>query len=135
LCTIEVLRREDEVSIRLEADRTKIIARTPFVVIGNNEYRVEGIGIGGRTRLDGGRLHTYFAPPVRTRQLPNLLAHAMFGLARPEEVLTSLSATELWIDTFSPTASVACDGELHVLSIPLHYRSWPQALQVLAPGA
>jgi diacylglycerol kinase family enzyme len=135
VATIETLRREDELSIRLEADRTKMIARTPFVVVGNNEYRVEGIGIVGRTRLDAGRLYAYFAPPVRTRQLPNLLAHALFGLAHAEHLLSSLATTELWIDTFGPKINVACDGELHVLATPLHYRTWPRALNVFAPGA
>jgi diacylglycerol kinase family enzyme len=134
LATLEALRREDELAMRLEADRTKIIARTPFVVVGNNEYRVEGIGIVGRSRLDGGRLYAYFAPPVRTRQLPNLLAHAMFGLAHAEHLLSSLATTEVWIDTFGPKINVACDGELHVLATPLHYRSWPLALNVFAPA-
>jgi diacylglycerol kinase family enzyme len=134
VAALDVLRRYDELSIRLQADRTKIIARTPFVVAGNNEYRVEGIRVAGRTKLDSGRIYAYFAPPLRTRQMPNLIAHAMFGLARREHVLTSLATKEMWIDTFSPSINVACDGELHILRPPLHYRSWPLALSVLAPG-
>jgi diacylglycerol kinase family enzyme len=131
LATFDVLRRDDDVSIRLEADRTKIIARTPFVFVGNNEYLAEGIRLGGRTRIDGGQLSVYFAPPVRTRHLPRLFAHSVFGFASRERV-ASLITSELWIDTpFASRVNVACDGELYSLVTPLHYRSWAGALNVL----
>ncbi len=133
LATLEVLRNDDELTIRLEADRTNTVVRTPFVFVGNNEYLVEGINLGARTRLDGRRLYAYFAPPVRTHALPKLLAHALFGIARQQHSLASLSASELWIDTPSPSSiKTACDGELLTLATPLHYRSWPGALHVLA---
>ena len=135
LATAEVLRRDGEMAIRVEGDRTRIAARTPFVFVGNNEYFVEGFKLGGRIRLDSGRLHAYFAPPVRTRHLPRLFAHALFGVARRDHALESIAGTELWVDTpLTPTINVACDGELLTLTTPLHYRSWPGALTLLAPA-
>ena len=134
--TFDVLRHEDEVSLSLESDRARIIARTPFLFVGNNEYQGEGIHLGARLRLDGGRLHAYFAPPVRTRDLPKLLAYALLGYARQEHALESISAEELWVDTPSACqVKVACDGELVTLKPPLHYRSWPGALNVITPAA
>ena len=136
LATVEVLRREGEMTIHLEGDRTRIAARTPFVFVGNNEYLVEGVKLGGRTRLDAGLLYSYFAPPVRTRHLPKLFAHALFGRARREHALQSIAGKELWIDTpFERTFQVACDGELLTLGSPLHYRSWHGALTVFAPAS
>jgi diacylglycerol kinase family enzyme len=133
--TVEVLRREDEVSISLESDRTRIIARTPFLFVGNNEYRGEGLRLGARLRLDGGRLYAYFAPPVRTSDLPKLFAHALFGYARQEHALESIASEELWVDTLpAHDVKVACDGELLALEPPLHYRSWPGALTVFTPA-
>jgi diacylglycerol kinase family enzyme len=135
MATADVLRRDGEVAIRLEGDLARIGGRTPFVFVGNNEYFVEGLKLGGRTRLDAGRLHAYFAPPVRTRHLPKLFAQAVFGYARRDHALESVSGTELWIDTpLTPTIKVACDGELLTLATPLHYRSWPGALALLAPA-
>lgn len=134
--TIDVLRRDEEVTIRLESARTRIAARTPFLFVGNNALQVEGIHLGARARLDGGRLYAYFAPPVRTRHLPTLFAHAMLGYARQEHALQSVSAVELWVDT--PGArdiKVACDGEVLTLTPPLHYRAWPGALNVITPAA
>ena len=136
LAAADVLRREGEVTIRLERDRTRIAVRTPFVFVGNNEYLVEGIRLGARTRLDAGLLYAYFAPPVRTRDLPKLFARALFGIARREHALESISGRELWIDTpFAPAFQVACDGEVLTLASPLHYESWPGALTVFAPGS
>lgn len=133
---LEVLQREGEMTIRLEGDRTRIAARTPFVFVGNNEYLVGGIKLGERKRLDAGLLYAYFAPPVRTRHLPRLFAHALFGLARREHALQSISREELWIDSpFTRTFQVACDGELLTLDSPLHYRSWHGALTVFTPAS
>jgi diacylglycerol kinase family enzyme len=134
--TFDVLQRGAEVSIRLESDKTEILARTPFLFVGNNEYHVEGFNLGSRMRLDGGRLYAYFAPPVRTRDLPKLFAYALLGYARKEHALQSLSAAELWIDTLSRREiRVACDGELLTLNPPLHYCAWPRALNVIVPAA
>ena len=137
LATADVLWREKEVMIRLERDTTRIIARTPFVFVGNNEYLVEGVRIGERVRLDAGRLYTYFAPPVRTRELPKLFARALFGLARRDHALESIDGRDLWADTALPARSieVACDGELLTLTTPLHFRSCPAALLVFAPAS
>lgn len=135
LATLDVLRRDEEVSIRLESRDTAIAARTPFLFVGNNEYLVEGIHLGARTRLDGGRLSAYFAPPVRTRDLPKLFARALLGSARREHALQVLSTPELWVDTpAGRRMKVACDGELLALSTPLHFRAWPGALTVLVPA-
>jgi diacylglycerol kinase family enzyme len=134
LATADVLRRDEEVTIRLEGDRTRVVARTPFVFVGNNEYLVEGFNIGARTRLDSGRIHAYFAPPVRTRDLPKLLAQALFGTARREHALESIDERELWVDTpLARSLQVACDGELLTLKTPLRFQSCPGALLVFAP--
>ncbi len=134
LAMLEVLRRGDEVTIRLDARPASFVVRTPFVLVGNNEYCVEGIKLGSRPRLDNRRLYAYFAPPVRTRYLPAPFAHALVGLAHDAHTLASISAAELWIDTPSPAAiNLACDGELLAIPTPLHCRSWPGALNVLAP--
>ncbi len=135
LATIEVLRREEEVAIRVESNGTRIVARTPFLFVGNNEYLVEGINLGARTRLDAGRLSAYFAPPVRTRDVPKLYAQALLGHARREHALEVLSAKELWVDTPShKEIKVACDGELLTFAPPLHFRAWPGGLNVIVPA-
>jgi len=131
---VEVLRREEEVLVRLEAEGRQIVSRTPFVFVGNNEYEVEGIHLGARTELDAGRLFAYLAPRVHTRDLPKLLAEALLGHAKDNGRLKVVPATELWIETLSMREiKIACDGELLKLKPPLHVRSWPGALGVMVP--
>jgi diacylglycerol kinase family enzyme len=132
--TLDVLRREEEVSVRLEVEGRRNVSQTPFVFVGNNEYEVEGFRLGAHTRLDAGRLFAYLAPRVHTRDLPKLFTQALLGRARQDGRLEVVSATELWIETlYARTIKVACDGELLTLKPPLHFRSWPQALSVIAP--
>jgi diacylglycerol kinase family enzyme len=135
LATVDVLQSDSEVTIRLEDDRARVLTRTPFVFVGNNEYLAEGLRLGARTRLEAGRLWTYFAPPVKTRHLPRLFAHALFGLALREHALQSTAGSEFWIDTAAPAINVASDGELLTLTTPLHFRSWPGALALFVPAS
>jgi diacylglycerol kinase family enzyme len=136
LATFRVLRRHRGVLVRIEADGRQSAWRTPFVFVGNNEYEVDGIRLGSRARLDGGRLFAYLTPRVRARELPMLLARALLGRGRQSGAFEIVSAEELWIDT--PKARrvrVALDGEITTMITPLHYRTCPAALKVLLPPA
>jgi diacylglycerol kinase family enzyme len=136
LATFQVLRHHRGVSVRIEVNGRQAVRRTPFVLVGNNEYQLDGIRLGSRATLDGGRLFTYLAPRVHTREMPMLVARALLGRARPSEDFEIISAPELWIDT--PNARdvhVALDGEIATMTSPLHFRICPGALKVLLPPA
>ena len=136
LATVRILRHYRGVVVKIEADGRQAVYRTPFVFVGNNEYEVDGIGLGRRAALDGGLLFVYLTPRVRTRDLPKLLAKALLGRVRRSGAFEIVSATELWIDT--PTARrirVALDGEIVMMTRPLHFRTVPRALGVVIPPA
>jgi diacylglycerol kinase family enzyme len=108
--------------------------QTPFVLIGNNEYAITGIHIGERTRLDTGCLSAYVAPRVHTRDLPKLVARALFGNVNEKNGLRVSTTAELWVESlFGQTMKVACDGEVITIKSPLHFRSRPGALNVIVP--
>jgi len=136
LATVRILRHYRGVVVKIEVDGRQAVYRTPFVFVGNNEYEVDGIGLGRRASLDGGLLFVYLTPRVRTRDLPKLLAKALLGRVRRSGAFEIVSATELWIDT--PTARrirVALDGEIVMMTTPLHFRTAPRALGVVIPPA
>ena len=84
--------------------------------------------MGGRTRLDDGRLVVYRAPRVHARQLPMLVARALVGRRQAGD-FAILSAGELWIDAGGARRlRVAVDGEVVSMRAPLHYRTRPKAL-------
>jgi diacylglycerol kinase family enzyme len=134
LATFRILRHYRGVLVTIDTGGRRSVRRTPFVFVGNNEYELDGIHLGRRARLDGGRLFTYLAPRVRARQLPMLLARAFLGRAKRSGEFEIASAAELWIDT--PNARhvrVALDGEITTMTTPLHYRTCPGTLKVLLP--
>ncbi|HLM56118.1 MAG TPA: diacylglycerol kinase family protein, partial [Pyrinomonadaceae bacterium] len=77
--SLAVLRRYPFMRVRLSADGREIVRLTPFVLVGNNEYEVEGFNLGGRRRLDAGRLSLYVAHRTGRLGLLLLALRALFG--------------------------------------------------------
>lgn len=132
--SLAILRRYPFMNVRLNADGREIVRRTPFVFVGNNEYEVEGTRIGGRERLDAGRLSLYVAHRTGRLGLLRLALRALFGRLRQSKDFDALSAEEIWVETRRPKRIyVATDGEVTVMTTPLHYRVLPKALRVIVP--
>jgi diacylglycerol kinase family enzyme len=131
---LAVLRRYPFLYVRLSADGREIVRRTPFVFVGNNEYEVEGTRIGARSRLDGGRLSLYVAHRTGRLGLLRLALSALLGRLRQAHDFDALCAQEIWVETRRPKRiPVATDGEVTVMTTPLHYRVRPGALKVIVP--
>lgn len=134
LASMRIVRRYRGVVVRVDRHGRTQTVRTPFLFVGNNEYQIDGIRMGGRTRLDRGRLFACLAPRVHTRDLPKLFARAVLGRAGPD-ALESFTTSELHVETLeSRRIRVALDGEVVMMATPLAYRVRPLALRVLVPG-
>jgi YegS/Rv2252/BmrU family lipid kinase len=132
--SLAVLRRYPFLNVRLCADGKEIVRSTPFVFVGNNEYEVEGTRMGARKRLDAGTLSLYVAHRTGRLGLLRLALRALFGRLRQAEDFDALSAEEIWVETRRPKRlHVAIDGEVTVMTTPLHYRVLPRALRVIVP--
>lgn len=106
---------------------------TPIVFVGNNKYEIAGARLGGRAKLDRGRLWVARAPRAGHLGLMIVALRAMLGL-KPRELRT-LEAKEIRIETASSRVGVATDGEVKILNSPLRYLSRPRALKVIVPQA
>ena len=136
IATALVLRRYRGVTVSIDVEGRRRTWRTPFVFVGNNEYAIDGIRLGERSRLDEGKLYVYLAPRLRARQLPLLLAKALIGRARQSGEFEIVPAAELWIGLARVRRlRVAFDGEVTQMRQPLHYRSRAKALRVVVPRA
>ena len=134
LATLRVMRRYRGVTVRLDTGGLHETRRTPFVLVGNNEYAIEGIHLGARPRLDRGMLFAYLAPRLHARELPLLVAEAALGRARNSGALEIVPAQDLSIDTsFARRIPVGLDGEVATMSPPLRFMSRPRALNVIVP--
>lgn len=131
---VAVLRRYPFLDIRLDVDGKALSSRTPFVFIGNNEYEMETLNIGGRACLDAGELSLYVTNRTGRLGLVRLALRALFGGLRQEKDFLAMCTKEIWIDTKHKRVRVALDGEVTVMEPPLHYRVLPGKLRVLAPA-
>ena len=131
--SVAALRRYPFLSVRLNVDGEQIARRTPFVFIGNNEYTMQGLGIGERARLDGGVLSLYVAQRPGRLGLVRLAWRALWGRLAQERDFDVLLAEALEIDTRHKRMRVATDGEVTVMLTPLRYRIHQGALTVVVP--
>jgi diacylglycerol kinase family enzyme len=136
IATFRVVRRHRGVTVRIKVDGVERTWRTPFVFVGNNEYAIDGVGLGARTRLDEGTLYAYLTPRTRARYLPVLVVKALLGRASQSGEFEIVPATELTIDMpRTRRIHVAVDGEVSTMIAPLRYRACPRSLPVVIPRA
>ncbi|HEX6183700.1 MAG TPA: diacylglycerol kinase family protein [Pyrinomonadaceae bacterium] len=132
--SMAVLRRYPFLRVRLDADGRRIVRKTPFVFVGNNAYRMESLRMGGRERIDAGHLSLYVAHRTGRLGLLRLALSALFGRLGQAEDFDALDAEEIWVETRRPKRlPVATDGEVNVMTTPLHFRVRPGALKVIVP--
>ncbi|WGG48811.1 diacylglycerol kinase family protein [Rugamonas sp. DEMB1] len=127
------LRRYPFLNVKLKVNGDAHVRRTPFVFIGNNEYRMQGLNPGVRARLDGGMLSLYVAQRPTRLGLLRLAFHALRGRLSEAKDFDVLLARELVIETHHKRLRVATDGEVSIMHPPLCYRSLPAALAVMVP--
>ena len=132
---VGALRRYPFLTVALTMDGHALSHRTPFVFVGNNAYRTEGLQIGQRDGLRGGALSVYVADRAGRWRLLALGLRALVGRLRQARDFRAFGATELRIDTGHQHLRVAIDGELRRLDAPLHYRIRPGALRVIVPAS
>jgi YegS/Rv2252/BmrU family lipid kinase len=111
----------------------KLLVQSPLVFIGNNKYTVEGWQLGSREVLSEGQLSLFIAHhPTRFRLLV-LFWHAFWGHLSDQPDFDIYETTELTIESRKPSLPVSLDGEVAVLSTPIHYKIFPKSLRVLIP--
>jgi diacylglycerol kinase family enzyme len=134
--TLMVLRRYPFLNVRLLVDGADFATRTPFIFVGNNVYEMESFNIGRRARLDAGVLSLYVTHRTSRLGLLKLALRALFKRLRQAEDFIALITTEVHVETRHRRRRpirVATDGEVTLMTSPLHYRVRPGALRVLVP--
>ena len=130
---LTVLRRNPFLGVRIIAEGESIVRRTPFVFIGNNEYRMEGLNAGARDSLAGGHLALYVLNAERRAGLLRLAWQVFRRGVDEVKELDLLSVEETTIETRRAHLQVALDGEVVPMVSPLAYRIRPAALRVHVP--
>jgi diacylglycerol kinase family enzyme len=130
---LAALRRFPFLGVTLVVDGKEVLRRTPFVFIGNNEYRMEGFAIGERSGLDDGVLSLYVAQRPGRWRLLQLAIRALTGHLRQARDFDAILAADIVVRSKRKRLRVATDGEVTVMTPPLHYRVRPASLIVMRP--
>ena len=134
--SIAALRRYPFLHVSLTVEGRERAYRTPFVFIGNNDYRMEGLALGERTALDDGLLSLYVAQRPGRLRLVQLALRALLGRLRETRDFDQMHATEIVVESRHRRLRVATDGEVTDMAPPLRYRIRPASLLVCrSPGA
>jgi diacylglycerol kinase family enzyme len=131
--TLAVLRRRPFLSVRIRTAEDDVVRRTPFVFVGNNEYRMAGLQAASRESLTGGHLAVYLMNAGGRGGLLRLAWQVFWRGADQVRELDLLLVKEIVIETRRRMLQVAIDGEVVVLPSPLRYRSLPGAVRVTVP--
>lgn len=130
---LAVWRRFPFVRVHLTADEREFKSRTPLIFVGNNQYQIEGLMIGGRGGLTDGKLSVYLTRRTGRWGLVVLALRALFGRLRGVKDFIAMSTKEMRIETDKRKLKVAVDGEIMELTPPLHYAIRAGALRVMVP--
>ena len=131
--TLSALRRFPFLVVGLVVDGNEVLRKTPFVFIGNNEYRMEGFAIGERSGIEDGQLSLYVAQRPGRWRLLQLALRALTGRLRQVRDFDAILATEIVVESRRKRLRVATDGEVTVMTPPLRYRIRPASLVVMRP--
>lgn len=126
-------RRYPFLKLRLKLEGRERVFKTPFVFVGNNEYQVTGLGFGGRTCMNNGKLGLYLGNRTSRLGLVRLALRAMVGRLQEAKDFETFCIDHVRIESGKNTLLVSVDGEVTRMTLPLHYRIRPGALRVLVP--
>ena len=130
-----VIRRNPYLKVRLSIDGREIVRRTPYILVANNEHRMEGYQLGTRDRLDRGLLWVYVMRKLSRWSLLRLAASLVLGRFRRHDDFETFAVSSLKVETRRRKLGVSLDGEVKAMRTPLAYRSLPGALCVVVPQA
>lgn len=132
--SLTVLRRNSFLAVRIIAEEQAIVRRTPFVFVGNNEYRMVGLQPASRDSLTSGHLALYVVNAERRVGLLRLALEVLLHGVEQVRELDLLTVEEATVETRRRRLQVATDGEVFTLESPLSYRIRSGALLVHVPA-
>lgn len=119
--------------LRIRWEGRETLMRTPFVLVGNNEYVIASEDFGRRASLRSGTLSAYYAPRIGRFRFLWSATKALFGFVGNGLDLEKILTARLTVETRKRRLEIAADGELHLLTPPLEFHVRPHALRVVLP--
>jgi diacylglycerol kinase family enzyme len=135
IAMLRTWRKYRMVVARLVVAGKEVVVRTPFIFVGNNQYKAEGFQLGGRSRLDEGRLSIFMAPDAGRFEILTLPVRALTNRLSSAAPFLAFQADMVAVDVLRHRVSVAFDGEVAIMHGPLVYRVRPRALRAIVAAS
>ena len=131
--SLVVVRRRPFMGVRIRTADETVVRLTPFVFVGNNEYRMVGLRAASRESLTDGRLALCVMHASLRRSLLLLAWEVLWRGVDQVRELELFLVSEATVETRRRHLQVSLDGEVALLASPLEYRILPLALPVMGP--
>lgn len=133
IASLSIFSRFPVFTIKLKAENEDLIRTTPFVFIGNNEYKLDMFNLGARKKITEGKLSLYTANCSKRLSVLRFAFKALINRIHQEKDFDLQIMREVILETRKRSVRVAVDGEVIRLEPPLHYKIRPQDLHVILP--
>jgi diacylglycerol kinase family enzyme len=133
--SLVVLRRRPFMAVRILTADDTVVRFTPFVLVGNNDYRMTGLQAASRESLTGGRLALYVMHASQRRSLLGLAWRVLRRGVHQVRELEVFLVSEATVETRRQRLQISLDGEVATFASPLRFRILPRALPVMVPPA
>jgi len=133
IAALAVFTRFPLFNIRLTTPKESFIRKTPFVFIGNNEYKIDLLNLGKRESLTSGKLSLYTAHISGRMGALKIAFMALINMLKPGYFDIHF-LEELVLESKRKVVHVSLDGEIFKMRPPLKYRIRPGELKVIVPG-
>ncbi len=133
LASARVLKRFPLLAVSVALPERNLIAKTPLIFVGNNEYTINVLELGKRSRLDAGHLSLYLMRCKGRFGMFSLMVRAILQRLEAVRDFEAEIADEVVVRLRHRRMNVAIDGEVVRMSSPLRYKIRPGALSVIVP--
>jgi len=130
---IDVFKSMSFIEVSIESNGKEIGCITPFVFIGNNDYRTDLFNLGKRTSLKEGKLSIYY-PNYRGRiSYVKFIFKTLLGKSDEEGSFNVLHEWNVTLNTKKGELDVSLDGEVIKIKTPLYYKINPKSINIIVP--
>jgi len=131
---LTVFKSVPRIKVTIKADGQTIECKTPFVFIGNNDYKFDLFNLGRRGGLRDGRLSIYYPTYEGRISYVRLILKTLTGRLDQEISFRILHNEEIMIYSDKKRLEVSLDGEVIKMNTPLFYKINTKSLRLIIPG-
>lgn len=131
---IRIFTRMPHLDLNIKQDNKYISCRTPFVFIGNNEYKMDLFNLGSRDNLTKGMLSVFYPKETGHFAMLKFAFLALLNKLEEHKNFEVILTDEITIHSNKEVLEVSFDGEVHHMRPPLKYKIRPLDLKLIVPA-